>query len=94
MNITAEFQRDYGLALRNRQLNESEIKRNTEKLTSTGGLPADVLADSHFDKIIQERNARVAAKARKTFRRLVCGVCMVAPISAFIAGAVFYVVVL
>lgn len=93
MNITTEFKRDYAAALRNMKLNESEITRHTEKLASTEGLAADLLAEAHFDGIIEERNARVDAKARTTLRRLICGTCMVAPITAVIAGAIVYVTV-
>lgn len=91
MNITTEFKRDYAAALRNMHLNESEIVRHTEKLASTEGLAPDLLAEAHFERIIQERNLRVDAKARAGLRRLICGVCMVAPISAVIAGAAVYI---
>lgn len=93
MNVTTEFKRDYAAALRNMHLNESEIVRNTEKLASTEGLAADLLAEVHFEKIIEERNSRVEAKVRASVRRFICGACMVGPISAFLAGAALYVTV-
>ncbi|HYC42116.1 MAG TPA: hypothetical protein VEB70_03910 [Noviherbaspirillum sp.] len=91
MNITAEFRHDYAAALRNMHLNESEITRHTEGLTSTEGLPADLLAEAHFEKIISERNTRVGAKVRATARRLICGVGMIAPITAVLAGAILFI---
>lgn len=91
MNVTTEFKRDYAAALRNMHLNESEIARNTESLTSTEGLAADLLAEVHFERIVRERNTRVEAKVRATLRRLVCGTCMLAPVSAVLAGAIWYV---
>ena len=93
MNVTADFQQGYAATLRNMKLNESEIARHTQKLASTEGLSPDLLAAAHFESIIKERNLRVEAKARATLRRIVCGVCMVAPISAFAAGALLYVAV-
>lgn len=94
MSITIEFRHDYAAALRNMHLNESEIERYTEKLTTTEGLPPDLLAEAHFEKIISERNRRVNAKVRSTARRLICGVGMIAPISALLAGAYLFVVAL
>lgn len=91
MNITTDFKRDYAAALRNMHLNESEIARHTERLASTEGLAADLLAEAHFDRIINERNVRVDAKVRATMRRLICGTCMVAPVSAVLAGALLYI---
>lgn len=91
MNISTEFKNDYAAALRNMHLNESEIARHAGMLTSTEGLAPDLLAEAHFERIVQERNLRVEAKVRKTLRRLICGAGMVAPISAVVAGAIFYV---
>lgn len=94
MSITAEFRHDYAAALRNMHLNESDIARHTEGLMSTEGLPPDLLAEAHFEKIISERNTRVSAKVRATARRLVCGVGMIAPVAAVLAGAFLFIVVL
>lgn len=91
MNITATFKSDYAAALRNMHLNESEIVRHTERLASTEGLAPDLLAEAHFDRIIEERNARVDKKVRATMRRFVCGLGMVVPITAVLAGAILYV---
>ncbi|HZW11820.1 MAG TPA: hypothetical protein VFF81_01330 [Noviherbaspirillum sp.] len=93
MNITANFKSDYAAALRNMRLNESEIARQTERLASTEGLAPDLLAEAHFERIIAERNARVEQKVRATMRRIVCGLGMVVPITAVLAGAILYVTV-
>ena len=93
MNVTADFQQGYAATLRNMKLNESEIVRHTQKLASTEGLSPDLLAAAHFEKIITERNLRVEEKARATFRRIVCGACMIGPISALAAGALLYVAI-
>lgn len=91
MNITTNFKKDYAAALRNMHLNESEIMRHTEQLTSSEGLAPDLLAEAHFERIVQQRNQRVEAKAKKTLRNLICGAGMVVPISAVVAGAILYV---
>lgn len=91
MNVTATFKSDYAAALRNMHLNESEIARHTERLVSTEGLAADLLAEAHFEHIIEERNARVDKKVRATIRRIVCGLGMVVPITTVLAGAALYV---
>jgi len=91
MTITSEFRRDYAAALRNMHLNESEIARQAERLESTEGLAADLLAEAHFERIIRERRVRVDAKVQATARRLICGVGMVAPISAVLAATALYV---
>ena len=94
MNITAEFRHDYAAALRNMHLNESEIARHAEGLVSTEGLAPDLLAEAHFEKIISERNTRVGAKVHATARRLICGMGMIVPVTAVLAGAFLFVVVL
>ena len=91
MNITAEFRHDYAAALRNMHLNESEIARHADGLVSTEGLPPDLLAEAHFEKIVSERNTRVSAKVHATVRRLICGMGMIVPITAVIAGAILFI---
>lgn len=93
MIVTTDFKRDYAAALRNMHLNESEVARHTDKLASTEGLAPDLLAEAHFDRIIDERNARVEAKVRATVRRMVCGACMVVPLTTVLAGAAVYLAV-
>lgn len=93
MIVTTDFKRDYAAALRNMHLNESEVARHTDKLASTEGLAPDLLAEAHFDQIIDERNTRVEAKVRATVRRMVCGACMVVPLTTVLAGAAVYLAV-
>ena len=90
MNVTVEFKREYAAALRDMHLNESEIERYAERLASTDGMTADLLAAAHFEHIISERNARVEKKARTTLRKLLCGAGMVVPVSAIATGAVLF----
>lgn len=90
--MTADFQRDYGKALRNLHLNESEIERQASRLTTTEGLDADALARRNFDAIILERNLRVQAKVRKTVRRFIGFSRLMIPISAFIALGIWYAI--
>lgn len=94
MDLTAEFRHDYAAALRNMHLNESEIVRHADGLVTTEGLPPDLLAEAHFEKIVSERNTRVNAKVRATARRLICGMGMIVPVTAVLAGALLFVVVL
>lgn len=89
--LTADFQKDYGAALRKLHLNESEIARQTKRVTAVDGIDAETLAQRNFDAIIDERNQRVAAKARMTLRRLICGTCMIVPISGVLALAIWYI---
>lgn len=91
MNVTAEYRHGYAAALRNMHLNESEIARHAEGLVSTEGLSSDLLAEAHFEKIISERNTRVGAKVRATARQLICGMGMIVPITAVLAGAALFV---
>lgn len=94
MDLTAEFRHDYAAALRNMHLNESEIVRHADGLVTTEGLSPDLLAEAHFEKIVSERNTRVNAKVRATARRLICGMGMIVPVTAVLAGALLFVVVL
>lgn len=91
MNVTTEFKKDYAAALRNMHLNESEIARHADMLTTTDGLTPDLLAEAHFEKIVQERNQRVSTKVHATLRRMVCGAGMLVPITAVLAGALLYI---
>jgi hypothetical protein len=86
-----DYQEAYGAALRSLGLNQSEVDRQKQLVTSPERLSAYDLAERNFDKIIRARNTRRDAQYAKTLRKIFCGAMTIMPLTLISATAAAFV---
>ena len=87
----SDYREAYGAALRSLGLNQSEVDRQKQLVTSPEDLSAYDLAERNFDKIIRARNTRRDAQYAKTLSKIFRSTLMIMPLTLIAATAAAYV---